>query len=128
VRSVRNDAQAVETRRGVKCVCLTFYKRRDAFLVLERVCFLNQVNLILENDEMLEFHDFHGRKVLRRLGLWARLVRSNEKECGIHDCRTIQHGSHQDIVPRAINEGDVADEFHSVPATWSFAWRIVLLV
>ena len=96
--------------------------------MLERVRLFNQVDLVLENDEVLEFHNLHCRKVLRCLGLWARLVRGNEKECGVHDCRAVQHGSHQNVMPRAVNERDMADEFHSVSATWSLAWGVVLLV
>jgi hypothetical protein len=87
----------------------TFYKRRDAFLVFERLRLLDQVDLILEDDEMLELHYLYCRQVLRRLGLWARLVRGDEKKRGVHDRGAVQHGSHENVVSGAVDERDVAD-------------------
>jgi hypothetical protein len=39
--------------------------------------------LILENDDVVEFHDFNGGQVLRGLGLGAGFVSGNQEESGI---------------------------------------------
>jgi hypothetical protein len=106
----------------------TFHECRDALLVFEGLSLLDQVHLILQDDEVLELHDLHGRQVLRCLRLWTRFVRRDEKKRGIHDRRAVQHGSHQNVVPGAIDERDVADELHSVSAARSLARRAVFLV
>ena len=36
----------------------------------------DQVNLVLENDDLFQFHDLNGRQVLRGLRLWTRLITS----------------------------------------------------
>jgi hypothetical protein len=82
----------------------TFDKRRDAFLMFQGLRFFDQVDLILENDEMLEFHDLHGRQVLRCLGLRTRFVCGDEKKCGVHDRCAVQHGGHQNVVPWTVDE------------------------
>lgn len=38
----------------------TFYERRYAFLMLQGLGLFNQVHFVLEDDEMLELHDFYG--------------------------------------------------------------------
>lgn len=106
----------------------TFYECRDALLVFEGLSLLDQVHLILQDDEVLELHDLHSRQVLRCLRLWTRFVRRDEKKRGVHDRRAVQHGSHQNVVPGAVDERDVADELHSVSAARSLARRVVLLV
>ena len=106
----------------------TFYECRDALLVFEGLSLFDQVHLILQDDEVLELHDLHGRQVLRCLRLWARFVRRDEKECGVHDRCTVQHGSHQNVVSWAVDERDVTDELHSVSTARSLARRVVLLV
>ena len=68
----------------------------------------NQVDLVLQDDNVLQFHDFDGGQVLRRLRLGARLVTGDQEEGSIHDCCTVQHGSHENIVTWAIDERDVA--------------------
>ena len=117
-----------QTRHLAPTPNLTFYKRRDAFLMFEGLRLFDQVDLILKNDEVLEFHDLHGGQVLRCLGLWTRFVRGDEEERSIHDRRAVQHGGHENVVPRAVDERDVTDELHSVSAGWSLAWWVVLLV
>src|SRR6266403_996780 len=99
----------------------TFYKGRYAFLMFEGLRLFDQVDLVLENDDVLEFHDLHGGQMLRRLGLRTRFVGCDEKKCGVHDCCAVQHGSHENVVPRTVDERDVTDELHPVSATWSFA-------
>jgi hypothetical protein len=105
-----------------ECVCVgmwrvrTFHERCDAFLVFEGLRLFDQVDLILEDDEMLELHDLDCCQVLRRLRLWARLVRGDEKERGVHDRGAVQHGSHENVVSGAVDERDVADELHPMSA------------
>lgn len=57
---------------------------------------------------MLQLHDFDSGEMLRSLGLRARLVGGNEEESGVHDGGSVQHGGHENIVTRAVDEGDVA--------------------
>jgi hypothetical protein len=106
----------------------TFHERRDAFLVFEGLSLFDQVDLVLEYDEVLELHDLHGCQVFRRLRLRARLVRGDEEKRGVHDRGAVQHGGHEDVMPGAVDERDVADELHPVSAPGSLAWRVVLLV
>jgi hypothetical protein len=106
----------------------TFYKRCDAFLMFEGLRLFDQVDLVLENDDVLEFHDLHGGQMLRCLGLRTRFVGCNEKKCGVHDRCAVQHGSHENVVPWTVDERDVTDEFHAVTTAWSFAWWVILLV
>src|SRR6267154_45890 len=82
----------------------TFYKRCDAFLMFKGLRLFDQVDLILENDDVLEFHDLHGCQMLRRLGLRTRFVGCDEKKCGVHDRCAVQHGSHENVVPWTVDE------------------------
>ena len=59
--------------------------------MLQSLRLLDQIDLVLQDDDVLELHDLHRRQVLRRLGLRARLVASNEKEGGVHDRCAVQH-------------------------------------
>src|SRR6266403_5819138 len=106
----------------------TFDKRRNAFLMFEGLRLFDQVDLVLEDDEMLEFHDLHGGQVLRCLGLRTRFVRCDEKKCGVHDRRAVQHGSHQNVMSWTVDERDVTNELHPVSTAWPFAWWVILLV
>lgn len=56
---------------------------------------------------MLELHDLDGGEVLRGLGLGAGFVGGDEEESGVHDGGTVEHGRHENVVPGAIDEGDV---------------------
>ena len=82
----------------------TFYERCDAFLMFKGLRLFDQVDLILENDDVLEFHDLHGGQMLRRLGLRTRFVGCDEEKCGVHDCCAVQHGSHENVVPWTVDE------------------------
>ena len=42
----------------------TFYERCDAFLMFKRLRLFDQVDLILENDDVLEFHYLYGGQML----------------------------------------------------------------
>lgn len=62
----------------------------------------------LEDENVLELHDLDRSEVLRRLGLGAGLVGRNEEERRVHDGRTVQHGRHQNVVARTVDERDVS--------------------
>lgn len=64
----------------------------------------------LENQDVLELHDFDRGEMLGSLGLGASFVGGNEEESGVHDGGTVQHGSHQNIVTRAIDERDMTEK------------------
>jgi len=55
---------------------------------------LDQVHLVLEDDDVRQAHDLHGRQVLRRLGLGTGFVPRDQKQCRVHDGRAVQHGGH----------------------------------
>ena len=62
------------------------------------------------------------------LGLRTGFVTSDEEECSVHDCSSVKHCSHENVVSRTVNKGDMADELHTGVAAGAFAGRIVLLV
>jgi len=78
--------------------------------LLQRSLLFDQIDLVLENDNVLELHDLNSGQVLSRLRLGARLVACNEQQRGVHNSRTIKHGGHKNIVTRAIDERNVAQE------------------
>jgi hypothetical protein len=106
----------------------TFYKRGNAFLMFQGLRLFDQVDFILEDDEVLEFHDLHGCQVLRCLGLRTRFVGGDEKKRGVHDRSAVQHCGHENVVSWTVDERDMSDQLHPVSAAWSFAWWVVLFV
>ena len=77
---------------------------------------------------MLELHDLNSGQVLRGLGLGAGLVSGNQQEGGVHDCCSGEHGGHEDIVARAVDEGHMADEEQSGLAPCTGALGCILLL
>ena len=65
---------------------------------------LDEIDLVLEDDDVLQAHNFHGGQVLRGLGLGAGFVAGHEKEGGVHDGRTVEHGGHENVVTGTIHE------------------------
>lgn len=100
----------------------------NTLLMFQRLRLLNQIHFILQNNQMLQLHDLNCSQMLRRLRLRTRLVRGDEKEGGVHDGGTVQHGGHENVVAGTVDEGDMADELHAVAASWSFAGWVVFLV
>ena len=72
--------------------------------MLESLLLLDQINLVLENNDVLELHDFDSCQVFARLRLGTCFVAGNEEESGIHNRGTVKHCSHQDVVTGTINE------------------------
>ena len=77
---------------------------QNRLIVLQCTILPHQIDLVLEDDNVAQLHDFDGCQVLRRLGLRTCFIPSNEQESSIHDSCPGQHGTHQNIVARAINE------------------------
>ena len=82
----------------------TLDESSNAFLVLECLLLLDQIDLVLENDKVLELHDLHGSQMLGGLWLRARLVCGNKEKRGVHDGRAVKHRSNQNIVSWAVDE------------------------
>ena len=64
----------------------------------------HKIDLVLEDDNLVQLHDLDGGQMLRGLGLGASFVSGNKQKGGVHDGGTRQHGAHQNIVARAIDE------------------------
>ena len=90
--------------------------------------FLDQVDLILKNDDILEFHNLYGGQMFGGLRLRTGFVTGDEEECSVHDCSSVKHCSHENVVSWTVNKGDMADELHAGVAAGALAGRIVLLV
>lgn len=45
----------------------------------------HQVDLVLQDNDLVELHDFDSSQMLRSLGLGARFVTGNEQQGGVHD-------------------------------------------
>ena len=61
--------------------------------------FLNEINFILKNYDVLKAHNLNSSQVLRSLWLGTALIGSYEKQRPIHNGCSIKHGSHKNIVP-----------------------------
>lgn len=96
--------------------------------MFKRLCFLDQIHLVLQNDDVLQLHDFNSSQVLRGLRLGTSFVSGDEEKSRVHDGGAVQHGGHQDIVSGTVNEGDMTDEFHARSTAWSLAGWVVFLV
>lgn len=77
---------------------------QDGFVVLGGGLFTHQVDLVLQDDDVVQLHDFNGCKMLRGLRLRAGFVACNEEEGGVHDGGAGQHGAHENVVTGAIDE------------------------
>ena len=42
----------------------TFHESRNLFLMFQSLSFLDEIDLVLENDDVFEFHDFYSGKML----------------------------------------------------------------
>jgi hypothetical protein len=96
--------------------------------MFKRLCFLYKIDFILKDNDILQLHDFDSGKMLRCLRLRAGFISGDEEESGVHDGSTVQHRSHQNIVAGTIDEGDMADKFHSVTTPRAFTRRAVFLI
>lgn len=101
---------------GERGEAITFNECGNAFLVLEGLRLLDQIDLVLQDDDVFQFHDFHRREMLARLRLGTCLVPGHEEEGGVHDRGAVQHRRHENVVARTVDKGDVAYKLHAVTA------------
>ena len=47
--------------------------------------FAHEVNFVLQDDDVLEFHDLNGREMFGCLWLWAGFITGDEQQCSVHD-------------------------------------------
>jgi len=90
-----------------------------------------------------------SRKKKKKSYLWlrARFVTSDEEKCSVHNCSTVEHGGHKNIMSRTINKRHMSwkrssrqrkifflsplarlslpQELHATTAVWNFAKRLV---
>ena len=76
----------------------------------DRLILDHQVNLVLQHNDVLKSHDVHSDQMLSSLRLRVRLIAGDEQKSGVHDRSARQHCRHEGVVPRAVNEGDVAGQ------------------
>ena len=55
-------------------------------------------------------------------------VRTDEKKSGIHDSGAVQHGGHENIVSRTVDERDVSNQTELAAAIGAIAWEHVFIV
>ena len=58
---------------------------KNRLVVLSGGLLAHQIDLVLKNDDVVQFHDFYGCEMLRGLRLGAGFVARNEKESSVHD-------------------------------------------
>lgn len=82
----------------------------------------NEVNLILDNYNFIQLHNFYGSQMFRSLRLRTTHISSYKQKTGIHHSSTCQHSCHQDIVTRTIYKTDMSQKSHRfwTMFTWSF--------
>ena len=66
--------------------------------LINHLCLFYQVYLVLQDENMLQLHNFYGRQVLGGLRLGTALVAGNEEQGGVHDGGPVQHGGHENVV------------------------------
>lgn len=64
----------------------------------------DQIDLVLQDDDILQLHNLDCSQMFRCLWLRAAFVSGHKKQSGIHDCCTVQHGSHQNVVTGTIDK------------------------
>lgn len=93
------------------CQRLTLDEFGNSLLLLQSLGFSHKIDLVLQDQDIPQLHDFDGGQMLRGLGLRTRFVSGNKQKGGVHDGGTGQHGSHENVVSGTVDERDV-------PAIW----------
>lgn len=96
IRSTRKEEIRTITREMVNSIDLDEFL--DCFMLIHRCTFLDKINFVLQNDDMLKTHDFNSSKMLRCLGLRTTFIRCDQKQRSIHDSSSIKHCSHKNVV------------------------------
>ena len=79
-------------------------KLKDRLVVLLSGLFPHEIDLVLQDDNLVQLHNLNSGQMLRGLRLGTRFVASDEKQGSVHDGGTRQHGAHENIVTRAVDE------------------------
>ena len=87
-----------------------FDERFDILMLLQRGRFLDKIDLVLQDDDVLQLHDLDGGEVFGGLRLRARLVARDQQQRRVHHRRTVEHGRHENVVAWAVNERHVPHE------------------
>src|SRR5690554_2468879 len=68
-------------------------------LVVFQCCrLIDQINFVLKNDDVFQFHNLDGGQMFARLRLRARFVGGDQQQSSVHDRSTVQHCGHKNIV------------------------------
>ena len=76
----------------------------DGLVVLLSSLLSHQVDLVLQNDNLIELHNFDGSQMFGCLRLRARFIAGNEQKGSVHDGGTRQHSTHENVVTGAVHE------------------------
>lgn len=104
----------------------TLYEFHNLIVLLFGLRFFHQIDFILQNQNMLQFHDFNGSQVLGCLGLWAWFIASNEQESSVHDGGTVQHCCHENVVTRAIDKAHMTNQLEATRTWWPITWKTIV--
>ena len=62
----------------------------DTLPMVQRPCVFDQVDLVLEDDDVLQFRGFDCGQMLLRLRLRTGFVSGDKQQCGVHDGGTVK--------------------------------------
>lgn len=79
----------------------------DSFMLVDGNIFLDEINFILKDDNMLQTHDLNSSQVLRSLWLGTTFIGSNKEKRSIHDSCSIKHSSHENIMTLHKGKSDM---------------------
>src|SRR3990170_4823808 len=119
VRAERDDGGALRDR--------ALDERLDLVVGLARLRVVHDVNLVLHDDDLLDADDVERGQVLLRLRLGAGLVGGDDEERPVHDRRAGEHGRHERLVARGVDERDRAQELRLPAAVLARLGRAVRL-
>lgn len=88
----------------------------------------NNINFVLNNQNLFQFHDINGGQMFSSLGLWTRHISCNQQKGRIHNCGSSQHSGHKNVVTRAIYERNMTLQFEGFSAFRIIAVGVVLHV
>jgi len=101
----------------------------DFFVLLLDVVLIfdYDIDFVLEHNDMFELHDIDCNQMLARLRLGVGLVTSDQEKRCIHDCSASKHSCHEGIVAGAVNETNMAGEYHFRLASLVRTFHIIRL-
>jgi hypothetical protein len=87
----------------------TLNKLGDSLLLLQSFGLSDEIDLVLQDQDIPQLHNLDSGQMFRRLRLRTRFITGNEEEGGVHDGGTGQHCSHENVVSRTVDEGDMSE-------------------